>query len=88
MFDADTDQVDILRAFTDYPWRALTQRMRYHFGRGWWKSYHGKKKYPRDTRWEDTKEAAAEAAAITAEAEDNTEADGVLMGVVQQPTTE
>ena len=57
-------------------WRALTQRMRYHFGKGWWKSYKGEKKYPRRTRWTDTEEAAVvsavETAAITAEVEDNT----------------
>lgn len=33
MFDADADQVDILRAFPDYPWQALTQRMRYHYSK-------------------------------------------------------
>jgi len=82
MFDADADQVDILRAFPDYPWRALTQRMRYHYGKGWWKSYNGEKKYPRDVRWEATEEAAAEAAAFTAEAE----AEEVLVDVVQQPS--
>ncbi|MBZ0296802.1 MAG: hypothetical protein K8L99_29850 [Anaerolineae bacterium] len=60
MFTHNADQVDILRAFPDYKWRALTQRMRYHFGKGWWKSYTGDKKYPRNTAWADTEEAQAE----------------------------
>jgi hypothetical protein len=60
MFDNDVDQVEILRAFPDYVWRALTQRMRYHFGKGWWKGYQGEKKYPRNTSWADTEEAQAE----------------------------
>ena len=55
----NADQVDILKAFPDYRWRALTQRMRYHFGRGWWKSYKGEKKYPRNTTWAGTEEARA-----------------------------
>jgi hypothetical protein len=57
MIDNDIDQIDILRTFPDYRWRALTQRMRYHFGNGWWKSYKGEKKYNRDTTWADTEEA-------------------------------
>jgi len=60
MFDNDVDQVEILRTFPDYAWRALTQRMRYHFGKGWWKTYKGKKMYPRNTKWADTEEAQAE----------------------------
>lgn len=27
------------------------QRMCYHFGKGWWKSYTGEKKYKHDTYW-------------------------------------
>jgi DNA invertase Pin-like site-specific DNA recombinase len=61
MFANNVDQVDILKAFPDYKWRALTQRMRYHFGKGWWKTYTGEKKYPRNTAWADTEEAQAEA---------------------------
>jgi len=57
MIDNDIDQIDILRTFPDYRWRALTQRMRYHFGKGWWKSYNGEKKYNRDNTWADTEEA-------------------------------
>ncbi|MCB9453330.1 MAG: recombinase family protein [Anaerolineaceae bacterium] len=66
MIEDNVDQVDILRAFPDYRWRALTQRMRYHFGKGWWKSYTGAKKYPRDTTWADTEEAQAEAQQLKA----------------------
>jgi hypothetical protein len=61
MFANNVDQVDILRAFPDYKWRALTQRMRYHYGKGWWKSYQGVKKYPRNITWADTEEAQTEA---------------------------
>lgn len=60
MIENNVDQVDILRAFPDYQWNALTARMRYHFGKGWWKTYKGKKKYPRNTTWADTEEAQAE----------------------------
>ena len=43
MFDNSVDQVEILKAFPDYSWKALTERMRYHSGKGWWKSYKGEK---------------------------------------------
>jgi hypothetical protein len=86
MLEKDVEQVEILRAFPDYTWKALTERACYHFGKGWWKSYNGEKKYPRNIKWADTEEAAAEAAATTAEAEDDTEAEGVLVDVVPQPS--
>jgi len=33
MIDDDVDQVQILQAFPDYSWNALTERMCYHFGK-------------------------------------------------------
>jgi hypothetical protein len=35
MFDDNVDQIEILKAFPDYRWKALTERMRYYFGKGW-----------------------------------------------------
>ena len=60
MFDDNVDQIEILKAFPDYRWKALTERMRYHFGKGWWKIYKGEKKYVAKTKWADTEEAQAE----------------------------
>ncbi|MEM9954324.1 MAG: recombinase family protein [Chloroflexota bacterium] len=60
MFDDNVDQIEILKAFPDYRWKALTERMRYHFGKGWWKTYTGEKKYVAKTKWADTEEAQAE----------------------------
>jgi hypothetical protein len=34
--------------------------MRYHHGKGWWKTYTGEKKYVARTKWADTDEAKAE----------------------------
>jgi hypothetical protein len=63
MVENDTDQVEILRAFPDYSWRALQERYAYHYGDGHWrKSYAGAHPYPRNTRWEDTEEAQTESA--------------------------
>ncbi len=60
MIEGGVDQVDILRTFPDYTWRALQERYAYNFGHGrWLLSYGGKRPYPRDTRWEDTEEARA-----------------------------
>lgn len=63
MVENNVDQVWILREFPHYTWRALTERMRYHHGKGWWKSYSGEKKYVADTKWAATEEAKAEAQA-------------------------
>lgn len=60
MIENNIDQVWILKAFPDYQWRALTERMRYHHGKGWWKTYTGEKKYVAKTKWADTDEAKAE----------------------------
>ena len=60
MFDDNVDQIEILKTFPDYSWKALTERMRYHSGKGWWKSYTGEKKYVARTKWADTDEAKAE----------------------------
>ncbi len=61
MVENNVDQVWILKEFPHYTWRALTERMRYHHGKGWWKTYTGQKKYVNTTRWTDTEEAKAEA---------------------------
>jgi hypothetical protein len=62
MVEASADQVEILRAFPQYTWRAIQERYAYNFGDGHWpKSYTGQKKYTRYIRWEDTEEAKAEA---------------------------
>jgi hypothetical protein len=50
MFDSHVDPVDILRAFPDYRWKALTERMRYHFGKGWWKSYQARSTWQKPSR--------------------------------------
>ncbi|MEQ8671760.1 MAG: recombinase family protein [Aggregatilineales bacterium] len=63
MIENNVDQVWILKAFPHYTWRALTERMRYHHGKGWWKTYTGEKKYVNKLRWADTEEAKAEAKA-------------------------
>jgi hypothetical protein len=60
MVENNVDQVWILKEFPDYQWRALTERMRYHHGKGWWKTYTGEKKYVAKTKWADTDEAKAE----------------------------
>jgi DNA invertase Pin-like site-specific DNA recombinase len=60
MVENNVDQVWILKEFPHYTWRALTERMRYHHGKGWWKSYSGKKIYVNKMRWADTEEAKAE----------------------------
>jgi len=60
MIDENVDQVWILQQFPDYSWKALTERMCYHFGKGWWKTYEGDKKYTRMTKWADTDEAKAQ----------------------------
>jgi DNA invertase Pin-like site-specific DNA recombinase len=57
MIDDNIDQVWILKEFPDYSWRALTERMCYHFDKGWWKAYKGEKKYTRMIKWADTDEA-------------------------------
>ncbi|MBZ0278325.1 MAG: recombinase family protein, partial [Anaerolineae bacterium] len=59
----NVDQVWILKEFPRYTWRALTERMRYHHGKGWWKTYTGKRQYPNRMKWADTEEAQAEAQA-------------------------
>lgn len=59
MIADNVDQVDILRAFPDYKWGSLADRLRYHMGKGWWRTYTGKKKYPTKTKWADTEEARA-----------------------------
>lgn len=62
MVEGDSDQVDILRAFPEYTWRALQERYAYNFNEGHWpKTYQGTKRYPRLTRWADTEEAKTEA---------------------------
>ena len=61
MIEDNVDQVWILKEFPDYQWQALTERMRYHHGKGWWKTYTGEKKYIARTKWADTDEAKAEA---------------------------
>jgi len=63
MIENNVDQVWILKEFPTYSWRALTERMRYHHGKGWWKTYTGEKKYVADTKWADTEEAKVEAQA-------------------------
>ena len=61
MVDSSVDQVDILRTFPNYTWRALQERYAYNFGDGHWpKAYAGKRRYNRDTRWENTAEYQAE----------------------------
>ncbi|MHB8629990.1 MAG: recombinase family protein [Aggregatilineales bacterium] len=61
MVDRSADQVDILRAFPQYTWRAIQERYNYNFGNGHWpRSYKGKKKYTRYIRWEDTEEAKSD----------------------------
>jgi hypothetical protein len=57
MIDNNIDQVWILKIFPDYSWKALTERMCYHFDKGWWKFYTGEKKYTRMNKWADTDEA-------------------------------
>lgn len=62
MVEGNSDQVDILRAFPEYTWRALQERYAYNFNEGHWpKTYQGTKCYPRLTRWADTEEAKTEA---------------------------
>lgn len=62
MVEASADQIEILRAFPQYTWRAIQERYAYNFGDGHWpKSYTGKKPYTRYIRWKDTEEAKAEA---------------------------
>lgn len=57
MVESDVDQVEILRTFPGYSWRALQARYAYNFGDGHWRiQYAGKMSYNRDTRWEDTEE--------------------------------
>jgi DNA invertase Pin-like site-specific DNA recombinase len=61
MVENDVDQVEILRAFPDYSWRALQERYAYRYGDGRWrKDYAGVRRYPRNIRWEDTEEAQTE----------------------------
>lgn len=67
MIRANVDQIDILRTFPDHTWRALTQRMRYHFGKGWSQSYSGERRYDKHTKWADTAEAKAAASVTTAD---------------------
>ncbi len=62
MVERNADQVEILRAFPQYTWRALQERYAYNFGHGHWpKTYTGERPYNRHTRWVDTAEAKAEA---------------------------
>ena len=58
MIERQADQVDILRAFANHTWRNIRERYAYHFG-GWRGTYHGKVKYPFNTRWTDTNEYRA-----------------------------
>jgi DNA invertase Pin-like site-specific DNA recombinase len=63
MIDNNVDQVDILRAFPKYNWRALQERYAYNFGNGYWsKTYNGKRPYNRGTSWADTAEYREEQA--------------------------
>jgi len=63
LVESNTDQVDILRAFPQYRWRAIQERYAYNFNhRHWSKTYSGVLKYNRNTRWADTDEAKAEQA--------------------------
>lgn len=62
MVENDVDQVEILRTFPGFTWRALQERYAYNFGNGHWrKEYAGKRPYTVKTRWEDTEEAQQEA---------------------------
>ncbi len=62
LVEGNADQIEILRTFPQYTWRALQERYVYNFGGGHWpKSYSGQRPYNRLTRWADTEEAKAEA---------------------------
>jgi len=63
LIENNADQVDILRTFPDYTWRALQERYAYNFGkRHWQQSYRGKRTYTKNTQWSDTAEYQAEQA--------------------------
>ena len=63
MIESNVDQVEILRAFPDYTWRALQERYSYRFGkRQWQQLYRGKRTYTKNTKWSDTAEYQAERA--------------------------
>jgi DNA invertase Pin-like site-specific DNA recombinase len=58
MVESNNDQVEILRTFPQYTWRALQERYAYNFNHKHWPStYTGKLPYPRRTKWADTLEA-------------------------------
>ena len=60
MIADNVDQVAILREFPDHQWRALRQRISYHYGKDLWAAYAGVKKYHNSICWADTVEARAE----------------------------
>jgi hypothetical protein len=58
MIDTNVDQVEILRTYPAYTWRALLERYAYNFGNGKRpQNYAGKRPYSNKVRWADTKEA-------------------------------